>query len=115
MSDGGDPELPTTALWRGWMVSRREALGLTQTDLGRKVGLSQPIISEIESGKQARSVAVLAISRVLGIPPPYLEIEDDVERRLLEAARILRHTNVEVFATQLQLIETLARSLTRQG
>lgn len=110
-----DPEMPTTETWRTWMRERREALSITQGELGRRVGTSQPSISDIESGKLKGSSLVLPISRILGIPPPYVPIEHDEERRLLEAGRDLRRHNRDVFLAQLQALEVLASSLTPKG
>jgi hypothetical protein len=76
--------------------------------------LSQPVISDIEKGIVEASEYVLAISKALGIPPPYLEIEDDDERRLLEAGRALRSKNREVFRAQLQVLEALATNVTQK-
>jgi transcriptional regulator with XRE-family HTH domain len=115
MAEDDQRELRTTPLWRQWMVARREQLGLTQTELGRMVGVSQPIISHIENGVVDASVAVEAISDRLGIPPPYVAVEYEDEKRLIDAGRALRSANRDVFVAQLQLLETLAKSVTPKG
>jgi transcriptional regulator with XRE-family HTH domain len=112
---GDDPELPTTAMWRRWMRDRREALGMTQGELGRRCNISQPIISDLETGRLGASSAVRAISAALGIPPPYAEVKHGDELRLLIAGRTLREHNEEIFAAQLLMIETLAKGFTPKG
>lgn len=115
MPTGQDPEMPTTPLWRRHMREAREIAGWSQTDLSRKVGVSQPIISNIETGELGASSAVLAISRLLRIPPPYVELEDATDERLLAAARAIRARDPRIFEQQLQSLELLASLLTPQG
>jgi transcriptional regulator with XRE-family HTH domain len=108
-------EMPTTRLWRQQMTAGRKALGLTQTELGERVGLSQPTISDIESGVMKGSRLIPAIARALFIPPPFLAVEDELDDRLMRAGRELRSRNNEVFLAQLQLLETLVKSIVAKG
>lgn len=56
----------------------RLAAGLTQEQLGRRVGYSHASISRMEKGRQPlRDVEVLrALSKALGIPPAVLGLSD---------------------------------------
>jgi transcriptional regulator with XRE-family HTH domain len=47
---------------------RREELGLSQAQLGNRVGISQPAIKKIEAGDSRRSKFLLKIAQVLQIP-----------------------------------------------
>ena len=50
--------------------SIRTELGLTTTELGRKVGVSQAQISRLENGQQGfRSGTLVKIAKVLKVPP----------------------------------------------
>jgi transcriptional regulator with XRE-family HTH domain len=84
------PELSTTEYWRGIMRRARADHGLTQKQLGDKVGLSQNVISGIESGVIGSSKGVTAICEVLGIPSPQVLIQDEIDQRWIEAGRALR-------------------------
>jgi transcriptional regulator with XRE-family HTH domain len=53
--------------------NRREALGLTQDELAREVGVTPQHVSRIESGLNAPSLDLLVkISRKLGVTADYL-------------------------------------------
>lgn len=86
--------------------ARRDA-GLTQTQLAHAVGVSQPVVSAIERGQHAASSAILAICRVLSLPPPMVASEPEIER-FIAAGLTLRLRSPAVFAAQLLLIESLA-------
>ncbi|MEI9995136.1 MAG: S24 family peptidase [Rhizomicrobium sp.] len=51
----------------------RNALGISQAELGKRAGLGQQAIAEIESGRTRTSVHVVAIARALGRSPEWLE------------------------------------------
>jgi transcriptional regulator with XRE-family HTH domain len=96
------------------MRARREQLDLTQTELGLKVGISQPVVSAMERGDNASSKAVAAISDYLGLPMPYIELQDKDEERILKACRAIREANPELLAQQVQLLESIAQGLARR-
>jgi len=62
----------------GLRVSQlRDRKGLTTTQLGKLVGLSQAQISRLENGKQGfRSITLMKVSRALGVKPAYFFLED---------------------------------------
>src|SRR5690349_16007248 len=92
-----EQEIATTEHWRGVMKRARIDHGMTQKQLGDRVNQSQTNISDIESGEVGSSSAILAICRVLDIPPPYLMLEDVVEQRWLDVGRVLRRQNPAKF------------------
>jgi transcriptional regulator with XRE-family HTH domain len=52
-----------------WLRDQRRALGLTQADVGRSMGVSQPTVSSWESGAVELSRADLVrVFEVLGVP-----------------------------------------------
>lgn len=107
----GYPELATNAHWRGVMQRARKERGLKQEDLGLRVGVSQNVISRIESGIQAASSAVIPICNFLKIPPPIAMFDDELDQRWHEAGRRMRARNPEMFAAQVAAMEAFAASL----
>ncbi len=101
-----DSEIPTTDAWRKTMVAARKAAGHTQKTLGAALGTSQATISDIESGEQGGSSYVLAICRILNIPPPVVT-GDELERRWIEAGRALRARRAQLFERQLLFVEEM--------
>ena len=88
--DNKDPELATNEHWRDEMIMARKAAGLTQEQLGARVGATQVSISKIESGENSSSTFVLPICRVLKIHPPehYATAADrDFMRELAQVRR----------------------------
>jgi transcriptional regulator with XRE-family HTH domain len=73
----------------------REKKGLTQAELARAAGISQPSISQIEAGTRVPSLRVLlSISRGLGIPVSHLMGSEtseltEIERKYLHSYRKL--------------------------
>jgi transcriptional regulator with XRE-family HTH domain len=54
--------------YRAIIRRRRKELGMSQNQLAKLVGISQPFMNEIESGRKSPSVEVLArICKELGI------------------------------------------------
>lgn len=105
------PEISTTPYWRGLMREARAQGGLNQGQLAAKLGTTQPTISDIETGEISQSKLVTPICDALGIPLPYEPVEDAMERRWIEAGRLLRHRRGDVFIQQLENIESLVKLL----
>lgn len=51
----------------------REAKGLSQTDLGKAVGISQPVINKLENGEQQSTKKLIEIAKALGVKPGELD------------------------------------------
>lgn len=98
------PELATNEEWRGIMIRRRKELGLTQEELGRRVGTSQNMISLIEAGKVESSQYVLPICKELTIPPPTFYESDD-QREWSQVGHLLRHKNMKQFRRMLDVVK----------
>ena len=65
----------------------RARLKLSQTDLGKKVGLSTNSMSALESGHvDPKASRLKAIAKVLGVSTDYLLGMDDKESEILPAA-----------------------------
>lgn len=50
----------------------RKQAGLTQKDLAQRVGVSQPVISQLENGENLQSVHLLAIAKACGVDSEWL-------------------------------------------
>lgn len=89
------------------MAEAREARGWSQSELGRRLGISQPAVSNIENGTAGSSRYVLAICDLLEIDPPFLMREKALEDWLAAGGRLLR-SNRALFETTLAMIESAA-------
>jgi transcriptional regulator with XRE-family HTH domain len=95
VTDEGDlPELATNAEWRSLMTRARKTYGFTQQQLADKLGVSQAIISKIESGETGSSKLVMPICETLSIPEP-VHLTDPDEREWMQLGRVLRARNPE--------------------
>lgn len=103
-----EPELATNDEWRGIMARARKDHGMSQEDLGQKVGSSQAMISKIESGESGSSKLVRPICVLLNIPLPE-HFTDEAERAWVQAGRVLRHRNPEQAKATLALVESMAK------
>lgn len=98
-------EVPTSPYWRGVMRRVRKALKVSQDELAELVGCEQPTISGLETGRITGSRYVEAICRALDIPKPYILIEDEWDERWVDAGRVLRARNKDVFRNYLRIFE----------
>jgi transcriptional regulator with XRE-family HTH domain len=98
------PELSTTAAWRAELRRARAAAGLSQAQVADRVATSQNVISLLESGRVTSSSFVLPICHVLGIAPPTV-LEDEQLERWVAAGRELRSRDPDRFARMLADID----------
>lgn len=94
------------------MARARGEHGLTQAELGKRVGTSQNMISLIESGGVESSAFVLPICSVLSIPPP-AHFDNDDERAWWQAGHVLRARNPRRYQRLLDLIREEAEEAER--
>lgn len=106
-TEENDPELATNTLWREEMILARKTAGLTQEQLGDRIGATQVSISKIESGENESSRFVMPICRVLKIAAPehYASAEDrDFQREISK----LRRENPEQYRSLVALVHSIA-------
>lgn len=106
--DQQEPELATNDEWRGIMVRARKEHDLTQDELGNKFGVSQAMISKLETGEAGSSKLVLPICRLLGIPLPE-HFVDEEDREWVRLGRVLRHRNREQAKLAVKLVESMVK------
>lgn len=59
--------------FNSWLIrAKRESLGLSQEELGRKAKLSRFVIMRAEAGDDSKSRALARIAKALDIPLPVL-------------------------------------------
>lgn len=110
--DGHEPEIPVNNWWRRKMRAARLEKGWSQSELGAKVGGSQNMISLLEKpGGQGSSSKVLTICRALSIPPPFAMIEDDLEKRWIDAGKSLLKAEPNAFGALLMSAEGLLKNI----
>lgn len=89
------------------MARARSDASMTQGELGRRVGTSQNMVSNIESGKVASSKFILPICKVLGIPPPMF-FESEEQKAWSQLGHLLRRKSMKKFARAMALVEAMA-------
>jgi transcriptional regulator with XRE-family HTH domain len=112
LSEPNEPELATNEEWRDIMIKARKARGWSQDVLADKVGLSQPQISNIESGEASGSSYVMRICRVLGIAPPE-HFVDEFDRTWQRLGRTIRYYDREQADNLRELIESMVAKFER--
>ena len=100
------PELTTNEEWRAIATRARKELGWTQEELGRRVGTSQNMISNIESGKVESSTFIAAICKELSIPFPRV-YENEEDKEWSQIGHLLRHKNMRQFRRALELVKSM--------
>lgn len=106
-TDDTAPEMPTNEQWRSIMIRARKEHGMTQGELGAKVGVSQAMISKIETGESAASGVILEICRVLSIPEPQ-HFATDEQKHWYELGHVLRR-HPEHYEAALRVLEQMAK------
>ncbi len=61
----------------------RKQAGLTQKDLAQRVGVSQPVISQLENGENLQSVHLLAIAKACGVDSDWLASGEEKPEQLV--------------------------------
>jgi transcriptional regulator with XRE-family HTH domain len=113
VADDERPEIATNETWRAIMVkARKDHDGMTQAQLGEKVGCSQVMIAKIETGASTSSEFIMPICRVLGIAPP-MHYVAEWQRRWDEIGTWARHRTPEQFAATMQMLEATKQELDR--
>lgn len=105
-----EPELATNDDWRSMMTRARKDHGLSQEDLAAEFGVSQAIISKLESGTTASSKLIRPICRRLSIPLPEHYVDED-ERDWILLGRALRHRDIEAAKKWYDLIRSTVDDL----
>lgn len=100
------------------IVARRAELGMSQAELARRVGISQPMIVEIEKGRVQTTKFVIEIARALDlqpheIDPRYGEHAAPLQIISLEALGDLPIRRVVERSGKLSLLPTPIDSLSR--
>ncbi|SIT43731.1 hypothetical protein BN2476_350262 [Paraburkholderia piptadeniae] len=80
----------------------RKAAKLTQVELGRRVGLTQAAISDLESGNTAGTAQLLPLAKALGVAPEWL--------LNTTGPRVIVTTPEEDHASVRELLELLRRA-----
>ena len=80
--------------------------GLTQKELGGRVGTSQAMISLIESGEVGSSEFILPICGVLGIPPP-MHFDSEDQKVWSQLGHVLRHKSMRKFQRAMALVASM--------
>lgn len=108
------PELSSNPDWRGIMIRARNDHGLSQTELGRRVGtlmgtepFSQAMISKIESGASTSSRLIKPICQVLSIPLPQHFVDED-DRAWSQLGHVLRRLDPDQYKLLLAQVEFAA-------
>jgi DNA-binding XRE family transcriptional regulator len=104
------PELATNAEWRAEMVAARERKNMTQAELARLVGASQPNITDIEKGNVGASSFVLPICRLLKIAPPSHLLSPE-QRRWSNIGHRLQDEAPARFIATMETLEAFLKSL----
>lgn len=105
------PELATTEYWRKLMRRARQDAELSQGELADRCGISQAMLSRIESGDVKQSKAIVAIAEQLGIPLPQFATGDELDLRWQQAGGVLKRREHAIFLQYLELIESIVAKL----
>lgn len=92
--------------------ARRQELGMTQSELGERLGIQKSAISKIERGAvvNLKRDTIARLCTVLDCTPSYLmgwETENEYTRQVNEAAEMLRMLSPDGLKTVLSLLQQL--------
>lgn len=94
----------------------RRRAGMSQTDLARAAGISQPAISQIENDTRPLTIDWMrAIARILGCTPADLLSDSDNPDRLESQERELVQNFREADASQRELVRRVAEPVHAKG
>jgi transcriptional regulator with XRE-family HTH domain len=107
MPHGPAGEIALTDQFQQKMIEARKRRGWSQSELARRIGISQPAVSNIEEGRASSSRYVLSICEVLEIDPP-IHVRDQALAEWLEAGGRLLRANPALFRSTLSMIGVAA-------
>jgi predicted DNA-binding mobile mystery protein A len=92
---------------KGWIRAIRDALGMTSAQLGRRIGVSQPRIIELEKAESSGAVTLNSLQRAaeaLGCRLVYALIpEKSLEETVFERARELANQQLTALQQTMRL------------
>ena len=95
---------------RGWIKAIREALGMTTGQLGKRLGVSQPRVVNIENGEISGSITLDTLQRaanamdcqlVYGLVPR-CQLQDLVKEKAIKRAQSILETTAHSMALEAQ-------------
>jgi predicted DNA-binding mobile mystery protein A len=91
----------------GWIKAIRQALGMTTAQLGRRIGVSQPRIVELEQAEADRSVTLKSLDRAaeaLGCRLVYALVPNEpLETRVQRQAEAVAHQHMAAAGHSMRL------------
>lgn len=92
---------------------RRKALGLTQTELGEKLGVQKNAVSKWETGRvdDIPGSKIRAMAELFGVSPSYLIDEDGGGVGFDDFTYAMQNETKDLTATDKQLLLSMARQL----
>jgi predicted DNA-binding mobile mystery protein A len=91
----------------GWIKAIRQALGMTTAQLGRRIGVSQPRVVELEQAEADRSVTLKSLERAaeaLGCRLVYALVPNEpLETRVQRQAEAVAHQHMAAAGHSMRL------------
>lgn len=91
----------------GWIKAIRQALGMTTAQLGRRIGVSQPRVVELEQAEADRSVTLKSLERAadaLGCRVVYALVPNEpLETRVQRQAEAVAHQHMAAAGHSMRL------------
>jgi predicted DNA-binding mobile mystery protein A len=91
----------------GWIKAIRQALGMTTAQLGRRIGVSQPRVVELEQAEADRSVTLKSLERAaeaLGCRLVYALVPNEpLETRVQRQAEAVAHQHMTAAGHSMRL------------